>query len=290
MAAITTFGSLGDSQELIIDSARITREFVGTYKRTCENQKLDDNTGASWEEITLGQLTAQGITETTQLDNPQEITDSIITSTPQMVGIEICVTDRAYRRLPKTVIAKMGPLAQNAINRKADEDYIAMFATATTTLAGTGQSLTGGHISAGKVRIRSNVTEGALGEIHCVHHGFPLKDIADEIRSGVGTYAIPAGMTEQVYRNGFDGMVDGVHIWEDGNIAINSTPDARGVIHAKEALLHIQGKSAWTEKRRRPDLGGGADEIFYYDEYSFLERSAGNWMFGLLNDATAPTS
>ena len=289
--AVTNTGSLSDSKQLIIDSARITREFEGTYKRTCEMQKLDDNTGMSWEEITLGQLTAQGVTETTELDNPQQITDSILTSTPQMVGIMICVTDRVYRRMPKKVIAKMGPLAQNAINRKADEDYLAMAALATTTLAGTGQALSHGHLAAGKARIKSNVTEGAVGEINAVHHGFVIKDLADEIRAGVGTYNIPTGMTEDVYKRGFvGGTVDSVNVWEDGNIAINATPDARGMIHAKEGLVHIQGKGAWTETNRRGDLGGGADEMFYYDEYSFVERGGGQWLYGLLNDATAPTS
>ena len=289
--ATTNTGSLSDSKQLIIDSARITREFEGVYKRTCEMQKLDENTGLTWEEILLGQLTAQGITETTELDNAQQITDSIIQATPQMVGIMTCVTDRVYRRMPRNVIAKMGPLAQNAINRKADEDYLAMFALATTTLAGTGTSLSHGHLAAAKARIKSNVTEGAIGEINAVHHGFVIKDLADEIRAGVGTYVIPSGMTEDVFKRGFvGGTLDGVNVWEDGNIAINATPDARGGVHAKEAILHIQGKGAWTETNRRGDLGGGADEMFYYDEYAYLERGAGQWCYGLLNDATAPTS
>lgn len=287
----TTTGSLGDSQELIIDSARITREYEGTYKRTCEVQKLDDNTGLSWEEITLGQLTAQSITETTKLDNPQAITDSIITLTPVMTGVEICVTDRTYRRLPKKVLAKMGGLAQNAIERLADEDYLSLAASATTTLGTTGTTLSHGVIAAGAVRIKSNVTEGAIGPIYFVDHGYPIKDLADEIRAGVGTYAIPAGMTEDVYRKGFIGMtIDGVNIFEDGNVTVDSTPDARGILHAKEGVVHVKGKSAWTETRRRPDLGGGADEMFYYDEYVFGERGAGLWLFGVLADATAPTS
>jgi hypothetical protein len=287
----TNTGSLGDSQEFIVDSGRNVREFEGVYKRTCEVQKLSDNTGLTWDEISLGQLTAQAITETTELDNPQTITDSLLTITPAMVGIEICVTDRVYRRLPKVVIGKMGGLAQNAIERLADEDYLSTFASATTTLSGTGTTLAHGVLAAGKVRITSNVTEGAVGQISFVGHGYQIKDLADEIRAGVGTYTIPNGATQDVLKNGFMGMtIDGINIFEDGNITIDATPDARGGVHAKEAIICVKGESAWTESKRRPELGGGADDVFYYDEYQFGERGGGLWLYGVLSDATLPTN
>lgn len=292
MAGNTTTGSLADSKQLIIDSARITREFEGVFKRTCDNETLSEGTGLSWEEIALGQLTAQAVTETTVLDNPQQLSDSLFQVTPTVSGIQTIITDRVYRRLAKKTVAKIGPLAQNALQRKKDEDYLATFAAATTTLSGTGTTLTAGVIDAAVVRITSNTVEPAMGPIHCVLHGYQLKDIADEIRAGVGTYAIPAGMTEQVYKRGFRGIteVSSANIWEDGNIAINSTPDARGGVHAQEAIVMVQGHSPKTETRRRPEIGGGADEMFYYDEYALGERSAGNWLYGILSDATAPTS
>ena len=45
-----------------------------------------------------------------------------------------------------------------------------------------------------------------------------------------------------------------------------------------------------TETQRDPAFGGGADELFMTDEYIFAERSAGNWAYAHLSDATAPTS
>lgn len=289
--AVTTTGSLADSKQTIIDSARIVREFEGTHMRTTEAHTLEKGTGLTWEEISLAALTAQTVTETTELNNPQSLSDAILTATPVMSGLNYVVTDRVYNRLPSMVTSKFGTLGQNAIQRKKDSDYLAIFATATTTLAGTGTSLQSGHIAAAAVRIRSNTTERAMGPINCVHHGFPLKDIADEIKSGVGTYAIPSGMTDDVFRRGLQGItVENVAVWEDGNIGINSTPDARGGVHAKEAVLMVQGFAPRTATRRREEIGGGADEMFHYDEYVFAERSAGNWLFGLLNDATAPAN
>ena len=96
----TTTGSLADSQQLIIDSARLVREYEGVWSRTCDVQRLSENTGLSWEEISLAQLSAQAVTETTILENPQSITDALFTVTPTMTGINVIVTDRVYRRMP----------------------------------------------------------------------------------------------------------------------------------------------------------------------------------------------
>jgi len=286
----TTTGSLGDSQELIIDSARIVREFEGKWKSCTDVQRLESNTGLSWEEISLAALTAQAITETTDLDNPQAISDTLLQITPSMTGIHLCITDRVYRRMPKKVIAKMGMLGQNAMDRKKDEDYLAMFATATTTLAGTGTTFASGFVNAAARRITSNTTERAMGTVVTVLHGFVIKDIEDELRAGIGTYTIPKGLTEEVFKDGFRGTLASTNVYEDGNITINATPDARGATHAREAIIMVQGKSPWTEKDRLPGRGGGADVVYMYDEYGLGERGGGQWLFGQLADATAPTS
>lgn len=288
--AVTTTGSLGDSQELIIDSARVVREYEGRWAACTDVVRLESNTGLSWEEISLSQLTAQTVTETTDLDNPQSLTDTMLQISTAISGIHMCMTDRVYRRMPKKVIAKMGMLGQNAMDRKKDEDYLAMAATATNTIGGTGQTMTHGFISAPSSRISSNTTERAMGGIVGVFHGFQLKAIEDELRSGIGTYTIPNGLSEEVFKRGYRGPVANVNLYEDGNIAINAVPDARGMVHAREAVVMVQGKSPWTEKQRHPERGGGAESVYMYDEYGLGERSAGNWLYGVLTAASSPSS
>lgn len=286
----TTTGSLGDSQQLIIDAARTIREYEGRWKSCTDVQRLEEGTGLSWEEISLGQLAAQAITETTELNNPQAIADTLFTITPTMVGIHMLITDRVYRRMPGKVIAKMGVLGQQAMDRKKDEDYLSTFATATTTLCGTGTTFAAGFVRAAANRIMSNTTEPSSGTVVTVLHGFVLKDIEDEITGGIGTYTIPKGLSEEVFRDGFSGTLAGTNVYIDGNITVNATPDARGATHAREAIVMVQGKSPWTEKERKGNYGGGADAVYLYDEYALGERSAGNWLYGQLADATAPTS
>jgi hypothetical protein len=289
-AGNTTTGSLADSQELIIDSARIVREHDGVFMRVVDMVKLAENTGLSWEEISLSQMEAQAVTEATVLDNPQQYVDTLFTITPTVIGIQTIVTDRTYRRLSKKTIGKMGALAQNAIQRKKDEDFITVLDSATTSLAAANASLTSGHISAAVNRIKGNTTEPSNGTIFTVLHPFQLKDIQDELVAGVGTYAIPSGMTEETFRKGFMGTLFGSNVFEDGNITIDASADAKGGVFAREAIVMVQGHSNRKETRRRPEIGGGADEMFIYDEYAYGERSAGNWLYEIYSDATAPTS
>ncbi len=287
----TTTGSLADSADLIIDSGRIRREYEGTFMRVCDWNTLPENTGLSWEEVLVEQLEQQAITETTWLNNPQQLADSLLTITPSVHGIQIRITDRVYRRLSKKALANVGELATNAIQRGKDEDYLSTLDGATVSTPGTGATLTSGHISAMVRQITSNATEPSLNDpIFVVLHGYQIHDIQSEFVSGVGTYPIPAGMTEQIFRQGYRGQMFGASFFEDGNITIDSTVDSKGGVHSKMAIVGVQGHKMRKETKRLPDFGGGADDMFMYDEWAFGERSAGNWLKEIYSNTTAPTS
>ena len=287
----TISGSLADSLPSIIADARIIREYDGVWQRTCDVRKLKSNTGLNWQEISLAQLVASDITETTENDNPQQIADTLLSVEPTMTQILVKVTDRTYRKIASVVESKMGTLAGNAMARKKDEDYLSLFSTfAATADPGAGQPMTFGHIAAAKSRITSNTTEPATGSIFAILHGFQIKDIQDTLVAGVGTYNVPEGLTEDTFRIGFQGTVTGVNVFEDGNITIDTLDDAIGAVHAKEGVVAVMGMSIKTETRRDPSFGGGADEVFMTDEYAFVERAASDWAYGQTSDATAPTS
>lgn len=287
----TTTGSLSDSADLIIDSGRITREYEGVFMRTCDWHTLPENTGLSWEEISTAALEAQSVTETTWLNNPQQLADTLLRITPSVHGIQVRITDRVYRRLNKKALANVGELATNALQRAKDEDYLSTLDGATVSTPGTGTTLTSGHISAMVRQITSNANEPSLNDpIFFVGHGYQIHDIQTEFVAGVGTYPIPAGMTEEVFRKGYRGELFGASCFEDGNITIDSSSDAKGGVHSKMAIVGIQGHSMRKETKRLPDFGGGADDLFMYDEWAFGERSAGNWLKEIYSNATAPTS
>jgi len=245
--------------------------------------------GLTWNEVDMAQLSAQAVaSETEDLENPQQMTDTNLAVTPTVVGIHTYISDRTTVRIAKVALAQLGSLAQNAIERKKDEDGITVF-DGFTSLGGAGTTLSFGHITAAVANIESNTTEPGPPPYNAVLHGFQIKDIQDEIVSGVGTYPMPEGLTADVFRNGFKGTIAGAGVFPDNNIDVSSG-DAKGAVFSKMGIVLVQGRAPWSANRREPQRGGGGLSIWLYDEYAYAERSAGNWAREILSDATAPTS
>jgi hypothetical protein len=292
-AGWTTTGSLANSLDDIRSSARIVREYEGVMPQLVDKVTLGEGIGLSWQEITYSALQAQAITETTDLDNPQQIADALLTVTPTVVGIETFLTDRVQARINKTGYSKIGTLAQNAIQRKKDTDGLTIFATgATTASPGAGNTLTSGYIAAAVYNISSNATEPGVKPYRCVLHGFQMKDLFDELVAGVGTGIVADGPTANVFANGFQLPIAGAEIYEDGNIVIDGNDDAIGGVFCQEGIVLVQGRAPRVVTVRNEKRGGGGDHVYHYDEYAYAERpsAAYGWVQKIVSDATAPTS
>jgi len=289
MVGNTTTGSLADSLPDVISAARLVREFEGVMPQLVEHQTLGEGIGLDWSEVSYDQLTAQNVTENTVLNNAQQISDSLLTITPTVAGIKTVITDRVAARITKKGYAKLGSLAQNAIQRKKDEDGLTTLDSFTTSLGGAGTVLTSGHVRAGTTGIQGNTTEPGNPPYYCVIHPNQGEDIVSEIVAGVGTYPIGEGLTARVFSEGFRGTIGQASIYYDGNMTIDASDDAKGGVFAKEAIILVQGRAPRMELQRLPDTGGGANAVYHYDEYAFGIRS-NNWGREMYFDATAPTS
>lgn len=285
-----TVSSFQASLPFILDSARVVRPYAAVMPKLVERHTLPEGTGVSWDEVSLAQLTAQNVNENTIMDNPQEIVDTLFSVTPIMAGIHTVMTRRSQRRVSKMVTAKIGVLGQQAMETKKDKDLLLILDTATTSLGGAGTTFAAGIIAAARARIRGNSTEAAEGEIFAVLHPYQIKDVQDDLVAGVGTYVVDAGITEETFRRGFQGAVFGVNVFEDPNITVDSSDDAKGGVFAREALVLVQGASPVAYTKFIENRGGGADAMWMYDEYAIGERSAGNWLFEVYTDAATPSN
>lgn len=286
----TTVSSVSDALNVMVASARMVRDYDPVVPRTVDRQRLRDGTGTAWIEDRVELLTAQDVDEQTILDNPQQYQDTKFSVTPTFSGISTFVSDRTMRRAdPKVTAMLRGQAMARAIGRKKDVDGTLVFASFTTALAGTGQTLNHGFIAAGVSRITGNTTEPGERPINVVLHPYGIKDLRDEIVVGIGTYIVPAGMSADMYRQGFQGQIAAANVFECGNIAINATPDARGAVFAQRAIVLVEGMDMKKYERFRPDKGAGGTEYYLYDEYNYgIRRDA--WGFSILHDATAPSN
>ena len=287
----TTTSSLDDSLNSIISSARLTRDFEGVMSQLVTQEKLGDGVGLTWKEVTLGRLTATAVSESAKFDNPQQVTDLAFNITPTVVGVEVVVTDRVKARLAKTAYGKMGDQAQRAIQRKKDIDGLLVL-DGFTSLGGAATVLTPNLIRAARYRISSNTTEPGTPPFHCVLHGFQIKALEDVLVSGVGTYPVGDGPTATVYKEGYKLNISGASVFEDGNITVDSSSDAKGGVFSKAGIVLVQGRAPWTKPVRDESIGGGATIYYHYDEYAYGERlGAGTTSvngYEIYADATTP--
>ncbi len=289
----TTTSALSDSLNVMVASARNTREYDGVMPQLVERRTLGKGTGLTWKEVTFGKLTAQAVTESTVLDNPQQLSDTALNLTPTLVGIHTFITDRVRDRIATEAWARLGKLGQEAIQRKKDSDGLIVL-DGFTSLGGAGTTATTGLIAAAQARIAGNTTEPGKPPYACVVHPFQKKDFYDELVAGVGTYPIPEGDTASVLKQGFRLPVAGVDVFEDGNITIDGLDDAKGGVFAKEGIVLVEGRSPYRREREEPHIGGGGTSVWLYDEYVFGERlgagTTSSFGFELYSDATSPTS
>ena len=282
----TTTGSLSDSIDVIQASARSRRQYDGVMPQLVDRVELDANTGTTWREILLANLSAQAVTENTVLDNPQQYDDSAITITPEMIQIQTFISDKSKRNINNKVLAQMGKMPGEAMMRKKDEDGLTA-ADASTQMGAAGTPVQTGDVAAARYIITSNATEPGPLPIAGVFHGFCIKDFYDELVSGVGTYPVPEGSTATVFQSAFTLPIANVSIHEDGNISIDSNSDAKNFVFSKSAWILVEGMTIRTESERKPNIAGGGDSLFMTDEFAYGLRLA-NWTREIIGDATAP--
>ncbi|MDA1035831.1 MAG: hypothetical protein O3B65_02985 [Chloroflexi bacterium] len=137
----TITATLADSLPTVVTQARLVRETKGTMSQLADRVTLGEGVGNDWKEISLAKLTASVITETTEEDNPQQLSDSAFSITPSVISVHTVISDRADRNVSKNVMAKIGPLGQNAIERKKNQDGLVTLDGASVIHGGQGPRL-----------------------------------------------------------------------------------------------------------------------------------------------------
>ena len=294
MSFPTTTQDLSDSLPIMVAAARSVREYAGVMPQTAEVHTLDANSGQDWKEVTLAQLTAQAVQETTDLNNPQAYSDTNQTIEPTLIGLPTLVSLRATRKISQKTVAEMGVLAQNGMTRKNDQDGIAVMDGFSNSAPGAGSALTTSILRHMVANIRGNTTEPSPdgAPVYIVLHTFQIADLEDELLTSAGdNYELTSGLSTQVFQNNVIGRIANATVLRDDNISIDSAVDAKGGVFSRAAMLLIRGTSPYVLTEERPGLGGGSIAIFHYDEYAWGERtSQGTSVWGreVYSDATAP--
>ena len=269
MATTATTGNLENAQNIIITAARFTEEHNAPAMALIEQMNLPK--GAKQVTVPkVGQMTISDLTDGFDIVDEEEIGMTTVDLTASEVGAKVILTDKLIRQSANNIFSIVGRQLGDAMARKKDTDVHALYS-----------GLNGGTTFGGSVSMSLANVAGAIAnakgqkfgsQIYILQHPFATFDIANTAVTATGAAAgIPDGFATDLLQNFFSNIrpLNGVPIFEDGNLSVDSSDDAVGVIADKSALGVLKSVDTRTERQR--DASMRATEIVITADYGVFE-------------------
>jgi len=286
MAQTATTGSLENAQNIIIAAARYTEEHNAPAMNLIEQFTLPK--GAKQVTVPkVGQMSMQDLTDGVDIVDEEDIGMTTVDLTASEVGAKIILTDKLVRQSAENVFSMIGRQLGDGMARKKDVDVLALYSGFSTDIGAAGRSMSLANVSAA-VAYAKGKKFGS--NVYIVQHPFAVWDIANTAVTASTTYPVPVGWSADLLGNFFSGLrpVNGVPIFEDGNISIDSSDDAVGVIADKSALAVL--KSVDMNKEQDRDISLRATEVVITADYGVFELDDSKGVALTLDAGTPATS
>ena len=267
MAQTATTGNLENASKIIIAAARYTEEHNAPAMNLIEQFTLPK--GAKQVTVPkVGQMSMQDLTDGVDIVDEEDIGMTTVDLTASEVGAKIILTDKLVRQSAENVFSMIGRQLGDGMARKKDVDVLALYSGFSTDIGAAGRSMSLANVSAA-VAYAKGKKFGS--NVYIVQHPFAVWDIANTAVTASSTYPVPAGWSADLLGNFFSGLrpINGVPIFEDGNISIDSSDDAVGVIADRSALAVL--KSVDMNKEQDRDISLRATEVVITSDYGVFE-------------------
>lgn len=286
MAQTATTGSLENAQRIIIASARYTEEHNAPAMNLIEQFNLPSGS----KQVTVPKVSSMDMSD---LVDGQDIIDeedigmSTVDLTAAEVGAKVIITDKLARQSAENVFSMIGRQLGDGMARKKDKDVLALYSGFSTDIGSAGRSMSLANVSATVAYAKGNKFGS---QVYIVQHPFAVWDIANTAVTASATYPVPAGWSADLLGNFFSGLrpINGVPIFEDGNITIDSSDDAVGVCADKTALAVLKSVDTRTERQRDASLR--ATEVVITADYGVFELDDSKGVALTLDAGTPATS
>ena len=286
MAQTATTGSLENAQRIIIASARYTEEHNAPAMNLIEQFNLPSGS----KQVTVPKVSSMDMSD---LVDGQDIIDeedigmSTVDLTAAEVGAKVIITDKLARQSAENVFSMIGRQLGDGMARKKDKDVLALYSGFSTDIGSAGRSMSLANVSATVAYAKGNKFGS---QVYIVQHPFAVWDIANTAVTASATYPVPAGWSADLLGNFFSGLrpINGVPIFEDGNITIDSSDDAVGVCADKTALGILKSVDTRTERQRDASLR--ATEVVITADYGVFELDDSKGVALTLDAGTPATS
>ena len=272
MAQTATTGALENAQKIIIATARFTEEHNAPALALIEQFTLPK--GAKQVVVPkVGQMTMSDLVDGQDIIDEEEIGMATVELTASEVGAKVILTDKLVRQMADNVFTMIGRQLGDGMARKKDSDVLALYQNLNegTLLGGTGPT----YMKASNVQgIIAYAKANKFGnQLYILHHPNAVAYLSKEAATTASATSseITAGWSADLLKNFYSGLrpMNGVSIFEDGNITEDSGNDGIGVIADKTAMAALTSMESRTERQRDASLR--ATEVVMTADYGVFE-------------------
>jgi len=286
MAQTATTGNLENAQRIIIAASRYTEEHNAPAMALIESFNLEK--GAKQVTVPkVGSMTISDLTDGQDIVDEEEIGMSTVDLTASEVGAKVILTDKLVRQSSENVFSIIGRQLGDGMARKKDTDVHALYSglNGGTTLGSSGTELKLANVAGAIAYAKANKFGSQL---YILHHPNSVFKIASEAVTA-SQYAIPKGWSEDLLGEFWSGIrpLNGVPIFEDGNLDDSTAAATVGVIADKSALAVLKSVDTNTERQRDASLR--ATEVVMTADYGVFELDDSRGA-PMTYDASAPST
>ena len=269
MAQTATTGNLENAQKIILAASRYTEEHNAPAMALIEQFTLPS--GAKQQTVPkVGQMTISDLTDGQDIIDEEDIGMTTVDLTASEVGAKVILTDKLVRQSAENVFSIVGRQLGDGMARKKDTDVHALYSglNGGTTLGAAGATFSLANVAASISYAKANKFGSQL---YILQHPNAVFDIANTAVTASATYPVPKGWSEDLLGEFFSGLrpLNGVPIFEDGNLSVDASDDAIGVIADKSALCVLKSVDTKTERQRDASLR--ATELVMVADYGVFE-------------------
>ena len=271
MAQTATTGNLENAQKIIISAARYTEEHNAPAMALTEKFSLPK--GAKQVTVPkVDQMTMSDLQDGVDIIDEEDIGMTTVDLTAAEVGAKVILTDKLVRQSAPNVFSIIGRQLGDGMARKKDKDVLALY----TNLNG------GTKLGAATKFMKASNLQGIIAyakankfgsQLYILHHPNAVAYLSKEsaVAASSGSSPIPEGWSADLLKNFWSGLrpMNNVAIFEDGNIAEDSSGDGIGVIADKSAMATLSSVETRTERQRDASLR--ATEVVMTADYGVFE-------------------
>ena len=285
MAQTATTGSLENAQRIVVSAVRYTEEHNAPAMALTEQFTL----GKGNKQVTVpkvGQMSVSDLTDGQDIVDNEDIGMTTVDLTASEVGAKVVLTDKLVRQSVDNVFTMVGRQLGDGMARKKDNDVTALYQNLDATLGAPTKFFTVINATGCIAYAKANKFGS---QIYMIHHP---NAVATFVKAGAVTpsadYPVPNGWSADLLKDFYVGLrpLNGVSLFEDGNISVDRDGDAYGAIADKSAMATLTSLKVRTERERDASLRG--TELVMTADYGVFELD-GSKGAAMLYDAAVPT-